>query len=411
MSGILNTTGAVSGILGKTVGGTNAADIGAGVLPVGITGGSGLDESPLNGRNMIINGGMQVWQRATATTTVTDASYTTVDRWRLYSSSDGAYTSEKHAMSLAEINTTGHSSAIAFNVTTADTSIAAAQYSFFDQRIESQNMQHLQWGTAAAKDVTLSFWVKSKIAGTYCVSIGKPDTTSYYLNREYTINDADTWEYKTITITPTAGSTTLITGAGGIIDNNNGIGIYLRFGLAWGTDYHATTNTWATGADWSSDQQVNWMSSTDNDFYITGLQLEAGSVATPFEHRTYGEELTRCSRYFQKYGGDAAAGARSVAMLSATAGSTRLDFHTEMRAAPTAVVIGAGVNSSGASVTDTTWAIYHAGAWKGCASTSLNSINKTSSRIEFNSNDNCLNGGASGLYGGINTALTFLSEL
>jgi len=300
MSGILNTTGAVSGILGKTVGGTNAAEIGAGVLPVGITGGSGLDESPLNGRNMIINGGMQVWQRATATTTVTDASYTTVDRWRLYSSSDGAYTSEKHAMSLAEINTTGHSSAIAFNVTTADTSIAAAQYSFFDQRIESQNMQHLQWGTAAAKDVTLSFWVKSKIAGTYCVSIGKPDTTSYYLNREYTINDADTWEYKTITITPTAGSTTLITGAGGIIDNNNGIGIYLRFGLAWGTDYHATTNTWATGADWSSDQQVNWMSSTDNDFYITGLQLEAGSVATPFEHRSYGDELLKCQRYYEK---------------------------------------------------------------------------------------------------------------
>ena len=300
MSGILNTTGAVSGILGKTVGGTNAADIGAGVLPVGITGGSGLDESPLNGRNMIINGGMQVWQRATGATTVTDASYTTVDRWRLYSSSDGAYTSEKHAMSLAEINTTGHSSAIAFNVTTADTSIAAAQYSFFDQRIESQNMQHLQWGTAAAKDVTLSFWVKSKIAGTYCVSIGKPDTTSYYLNREYTINDADTWEYKTITITPTAGSTTLITGAGGIIDNNNGIGIYLRFGLAWGTDYHATTNTWATGADWSSDQQVNWMSSTDNDFYITGLQLEAGSVATPFEHRSYGDELLKCQRYYEK---------------------------------------------------------------------------------------------------------------
>ena len=300
MSGILNTTGAVSGILGKTVGGTNAADIGAGVLPVGITGGSGLDESPLNGRNMIINGGMQVWQRATGATTVTDASYTTVDRWRLYSSSDGAYTSEKHAMSLAEINTTGHSSAIAFNVTTADTSIAAAQYSFFDQRIESQNMQHLQWGTAAAKDVTLSFWVKSKIAGTYCISIGKPDTTSYYLNREYTINDADTWEYKTITITPTAGSTTLITGAGGIIDNNNGIGIYLRFGLAWGTDYHATTNTWATGADWSSDQQVNWMSSTDNDFYITGLQLEAGSVATPFEHRSYGDELLKCQRYYEK---------------------------------------------------------------------------------------------------------------
>jgi hypothetical protein len=297
MSGILNTTGAVSGILGKTVGGTNAADIGAGVLPVGITGGSGLDESPLNGRNMIINGGMQVWQRATGATAAAGV-YNTVDRFIFYKTNDGAYTSEKHAMSLAEINTTGHSSALALNVTTADTSIAAGQYSYFAQNVEAQNCQHLQWGTASAKDVTLSFWVKSKIAGTYCIGLSKIDSTAYFLNREYTINDADTWEYKTITITPTAGSTTLITGAGGIIVNDAGIGIALSFGLAWGSTYHATTDTWATAGDYSSDQQVNWMSSTDNDFYITGVQFEAGSVATPFEHRSYGDELAKCQRYY-----------------------------------------------------------------------------------------------------------------
>ena len=288
MSGILNTTGSVSGILGKSV------------LPVGVTGGSGLDESPLNGRNMIINGGMQVWQRATGATAVVNSSYQTADRWKLYQQTDGAYTSEKHAMSLAEINTTGHSSAIALNVTTADASIAASQGAHILQYVEAQNCQHLQWGTAAAKDVTLSFWVKSKIAGTYTIALTKFDTTAYYLNREYTINDADTWEKKEITITPTAGSTTLITGAGGIIvnDNSHGIGVY--FNLARGSDYHATTNTWATGADWSSDQQVNWMSSTSNDFYLTGVQLEAGSVATPFEHRSYGDELAKCMRYYQK---------------------------------------------------------------------------------------------------------------
>jgi len=316
MSGILNTTGAVSGILGKSVlpagvtGGSglttvNAANIASGVLPVGVTGGSGLDASPLNGRNMIINGGMQVWQRATATTAVVNDTYSTVDRWKFWESSEGAYTSEKHAMSLAEINTTGHSQAIALNVTTADGTIAAGQYAFIEHMIEAQNCQHLQWGTAAAKDVTLSFWVKSKIAGTYCVGLDKMDSTAYYMNREYTINDADTWEYKTITITPTAGSTTLITGAGGIIVNDSGIGMELRFGLAWGTTYHATTNTWATGDDFSSDQQVNWMSSTSNDFYLTGVQLEAGSVATPFEHRSYGDELAKCMRYyFRNTGGD-----------------------------------------------------------------------------------------------------------
>jgi hypothetical protein len=301
MSGILNSTGAVSGILGTTVGtpaATTAATLGAGVLPVGVTGGSGLDATPLNNRNMIINGGMKIWQRATGATAATTV-YDTVDRFLFYEVTDGAYTSEKHAMSLAEINTTGHSSAIALNVTTADGTIAAGQYSYFAQYVEAQNCQHLQWGTAAAKDATLSFWVKSKIAGTYCITFEKADSTTYRDIKEYTIDDADTWEYKTITITPTDGSTTLITGAGGIIVNDTGKGISILFGLAWGSTYHNTKDIWSTNSDYSTDQQVNWMSSTSNDFYITGIQFEAGSVATPFEHRSFGDELVRCMRYYE----------------------------------------------------------------------------------------------------------------
>jgi len=303
MSGILNQTGAVSGILGTTVGTVGAADL-SGVLPSGVTGGSGLDATPLNGRNMIINGAMQVWQRATAATTVVNGSYHTADRYKFWHSSDGAWTSEKHDMSLAEINTTGHANALQMDVTTADGSIAAAQHAYFAHRIEAQNCQHLQWGTAAAKDVTVSFWVKSKIAGLYSFGIVKQDTTLYYINREYTINDADTWEYKTITITPTAGSTSLITGAGGIIANDNGHGLNLTWSLAFGSNWQATTNTWATAADFATDGgQVNWLSSTSNDFYITGIQFEAGSVATPFEHRSYGDELARCQRYAVRFGG------------------------------------------------------------------------------------------------------------
>jgi hypothetical protein len=290
MSGILNTTGAVSGILGKSV------------LPVGVTGGSGLDESPRNGRNMIINGGMQVWQRATGTTTIVDGAYQTVDRFAVGETNDGAVTSEKHAMSLAEINTTGHSSAFQLDVTTADTSLSANQYAYFYQLIEAQNMQHLQWGTAAAKDVTLSFWVKSNKTGIYCAGLEKNDTTAYFIFDEYTINDANTWEYKTITFTPTAGSTTLITGAGGIMVNDNGVGVRVHFGLAWGTTFGSgTAQTWSSSADhYASTNQVNWMDSTSNNFYLTGVQLEAGSVATPFEHRSYGDELALCQRYYQE---------------------------------------------------------------------------------------------------------------
>jgi hypothetical protein len=339
MSGKVGSQFTNSGVIGKPVLGepasgvsTNLTSLSAaavsGVLPVGVTGGSGLDASPLNGRNMIINGDMQLFQRATGATAATGG-YHTADRWRTSENSDGAYTSEKHAMSLAEINTTGHSSAIALNVTTADGTIAAAQLGGIFQRIEAQNCQHLQWGTAAAKDVTLSFWVKSKIAGDYYVMLQKSDSTSYYINKEYTINDADTWEHKTITVTPTSGSTTLITGAGGIIANDNGIGINVYFVLFAGSNFHATTNTWATAEDYATSDQVNWMSSTDNDFYLTGVQFEAGSVATPFEYRSFGDELAKCQRYYEKNHG----GCTNVNNISYSAWN--ISFAVHKRAAGT----------------------------------------------------------------------------
>jgi len=253
-----------------------------------------------NGRkNLLINGDMQVFQRATAATAST-TTYKTADRWMLYDSSSGAFTSEKYAMSLAELNTTGHSQALELNVTTADTSIAAGEFCFIRQIIEAQNLQQLQYGTAAAKDLTLSFWVKSKIAGIYCAQILKTDSTAYFLPIEYTINNVDTWEYKTITYTPTAGSTSLITNSGGVITNDNNAGMQVTFGLVWGSDYHGTNNTWTSAAKYATSNQVNWMSSTSNDFYLAGVQLEVGSVATDFEHRSFDVELDRCKRYFQK---------------------------------------------------------------------------------------------------------------
>ena len=252
----------------------------------------------LSHRNMIINGGMQVFQRATSAVAAGNPTYDTVDRFRFRENTDGAYTSQKHTMSLAEINTTGHASALRLNCTTADTSIAAGQYAYVATTVEAQHCQHLQYGTANAKNLTLSFWVKSNKTGTYTVSVRKQDTTQYVLPIEYTISASDTWEKKTINISPTAGSTSLITSSGGVIDNNNGEGLQIGWSLVWGSDYHATNNTWTTASAYSTSNQVNWMDSTSNNFYLTGVQLELGTVATPFEHRSYMEELQKCRRYY-----------------------------------------------------------------------------------------------------------------
>ena len=257
--------------------------------------------TPLSHRNLIINGGMQVWQRGTSATTVSQ-DYNTVDRWKMFESTDGAYTSEKHIMSLAEFNTTGHASALKLTPTTADPDIESSQYAYITQYIEAQNCQHLQYGTANAKTITLSFWVKSNVTGTWTLNVTKRDSTVTIYVKEYTINSADTWEKKEITITPTAGSTSFITSSGGEIANDNGVGLEISFNLGYGSTWNGgTTDTWNQSNKYSTTNHsttASFMANTSNTFYLTGVQLEVGSVATPFEHKSYGEELQRCQRYY-----------------------------------------------------------------------------------------------------------------
>ena len=256
-----------------------------------------IPSEQLTHRNLIINGSMQVWQKKTSAVAAGANTYDTVDRWCYNETSDGAFTSERHTMSLAEINTTGHAYALKLLCTTADSSVAAGHHASFMQHIEAGNLQHLRYGTAAAKTLTLSFWVKSNKTGTYVVSFDKPDSTAYRIPIEYSISSADTWEQKTITITPTAGSTSLITSAAGVITNDTGIGLTVRFGLLFGSDFNGTNNTWVSTNKLSTSNQVNWLDSTSNNFYITGVQLELGSNATPFEHLSYDEQIQKCWRY------------------------------------------------------------------------------------------------------------------
>ena len=246
-------------------------------------------------KNFIINGDFQIWQRATAATTAT-STYDTADRWKFYENSSGAYTSER-----ATDTPSGTGYSLKLQVTTADTSMASGDYAYFTQAIEAQNVQSLQYGTSSAKTLTLSFWVKSSKTGTYAITLVKPDTTAYNYAVEYTISAANTWEKKIITITPTAGSTSLITSSGGAIANDNGIGIWVVWMLASGTDLNgSTSNTWSTNQlHYTTTNQVNWLDSTSNNFYISQAQLEIGDVATAFEREDIGTTLAKCQRYFE----------------------------------------------------------------------------------------------------------------
>lgn len=251
--------------------------------------GNAYSDGALSNRNLIINGAMQVAQRGTSATAAVNSSYSTVDRFEFYLSGGGAYTTERSTGHLAD---TGHDTALKIAVTTADTSIAAGDYYSFLQKIEAQNLQRLQYGTSSAKEMTLSFWVRATKTGTQTMFVTKNDSTQYNFVQEYTINQSDTWEYKTIKIPA-------LTASG--ITNDNGLGIQVGWILKYGSTYEGAAGSWVSSTTlFTTSNAVNNMDSTSNTFYLTGVQLEVGDTATPFEHRSYGQELALCQRYYQQ---------------------------------------------------------------------------------------------------------------
>ena len=287
----------------------------------------------LSNRNFVINGDFQCWQRATAATAAGVGTYNTADRWRFYENSSGAFTSERSTDTPIG---TGYS--LKLQVTTADTSMASGDYAYFTQPIEAQNLQSLQYGTSSAKTLTLSFWVKSSKTGIYAITLVKPDNTLYNYAVEYTISNANTWEKKIITITPTAGSTSFITSAAGAIANDNGQGLWVVWMLASGSNLTGSTNNaWTSNAlHYTTTNQVNWLDSTSNNFYLAQVQLEIGTSATPFEHEDFGTTLAKCQRYLYRLETEQSSGA----FVSLTGWNTNdtygpILYPVEMRAAPT----------------------------------------------------------------------------
>ena len=247
-------------------------------------------QSALSNRNLIINGAMQVAQRGTSSTGFVGASaYLTVDRFKLENGSSGTFT-----VTQATDAPTGFANSLKFDCTTADSS---PDYFLIVHRMEGQNLQHLQKGTSSAKKTTLSFHVKSNKTGTYQVNLRDVDN-SRLIGATYSISSANTWEKKIVTF---AGDTS------GVLGNDNGNSLSLEWWLASGSTYNsgAVPTAWEAIAngDRAAGLNVAIGASTDDEFLITGVQLEVGEQATPFEHRSFGDELSACQRYYQQVGG------------------------------------------------------------------------------------------------------------
>jgi hypothetical protein len=313
-------------------------------------------QSALSNRNLIINGAMQVSQRATSVTGVTGDGYQAVDRWRTNSGSLGTFT-----LSQSTDAPDGFATSHKYDCTTADASPAAGDFLIFEQRVEAQNLQQLNYGTSSPNRITLSFYVKSNKTGTYIAELALPDASNNSNNQQsYTINSANTWERKTLSY---VGNTT------DAINNDNGIGMNVFFWLGAGSNFTSgtlTQNTWAnTTAANRAVGQVNLADSTSNEWLITGVQMELGEQATPFEHRSFGDELARCQRYYQKsYNYSVAPGTNTqdgatYTVTQATASypsAGHTHFKVEMRAAPTITSYDYGgtsgkMNAGGSAVT------------------------------------------------------------
>jgi len=357
-------------------------------------------------KNLIINGDFRIFQRASSSTAVGNGTYSTADRFKTNFSNDGAATTQQHTLSDADRATTGHSFAWQWDCGTADGTIASNQSAYFRHFIEAQNCSGLAYGSSAAKTLTLSFWVKSAKTGTYSCTVEKDDSTKYLLPLEYAISSADTWEHKTLVISPTAGSTSLITGSAGDIAQDNGKGITLYWWLAAGSDITGgTNNTWGSNTDnLTTTNQVNWLDSTSNDFYITGIQLEVGSTATDFEHLPHDVQLARCQRYYQQIPHTSSASWQAYPLwgVNANVMSTRLPISVVMRAAPTAAFVG---------TRNTDFNVYYNGGNQTLTGESATDTTDDAVRFDMSSSGGFAANGAGGLYIGSNGRITLNAEL
>jgi hypothetical protein len=239
-------------------------------------------------RNLFINGDQRIAQRATSVAGVVDSGIYINDRMGLGCSTNASGT---HTLTQSTDAPAGFKNSFKLDCTTANSSPNQLRLYY---NVEGNDVSHLNYGSPNAQTLTLSFWVKSNVTGTYTVSI-ETSTAQRYFASHYTIDSVDTWEYKTIQIVGDTANT---------ISTTNVIGLNLSFWLTAPSSLKQgeVPNGWVTNSSYTtivgSGFNVNMASNTSNEWLITGMQLELGKVATPFEHRSYGEELALCQRYF-----------------------------------------------------------------------------------------------------------------
>ena len=315
-------------------------------------------------KNIIINGDMSLAQRGTSATGLTNGSngYHTIDRYRFSELSSPSFQFTQ-SQSTTVPSGQGFATSLKMDCTTAQGSLGTGDALRIQQRIEGQNLQYLKKGTSSAESLTLSFWVRSSKTGTYICELYDNDNTRH-ISKSYTISSADTWEKKTIIY---EGDTT---GAFGNDANNS---LEINFWLCTGTDYSSGTlaTSWASATDTNKAVgQVNLADSTSNEWYITGVQLEAGTSASDFEFLPHDVNLQRCLRYYQKsYSIGTTPGTNTTNGLHTTDGSAgglttgylygQIDLKKIMRSAPTVTLYDKQGNSgvcsrlnSGVSRTD-----------------------------------------------------------
>lgn len=311
----------MSVVINGSTGVTSPDFSGAGPSLTGVQAASGPNSSPFALRNKIINGDMNISQRGTSFAAIANATYC-LDRW-LFIGSNGAVLTASQQADVPSDNEFQNSLRLA--VTTADTSIAAGEFAAIVQKIEGYNIRDL-----IGRTFTISFKVRSSKTGVHCVSLRNTGYDKAFV-AEYTVNVANTWETKSVVVS--GGLTTA-----GTWNWTTGMGLDVSWCLAAGSGLQTTANAWQSGNFLATANQVNCLDTIGNIFAITGVQLEAGAVATPFEHRPSGLELSLCLRYFIKQSIYYQANCKYASGAFTNGGSFIVSFPVAMRVAPTTTI-------------------------------------------------------------------------